>query len=152
MDWAGRVVLAGSLRAEGLASEVLSFGSPTERPQSAASMPSRYAADNDTGGWAVVAGTTDDKQEVAGRVAWSGTGINLRTGTPTPGRLRRAVRSALADLRYRIEAARLRREIIAAGDHLVTVADTMESLMSGNAGLVVSDGILDEGERVLAVR
>lgn len=52
MDWAGRVVLAGSLRAEGLASEVLSFGSPTERPQSAASMPSRYAADNDTGGWA----------------------------------------------------------------------------------------------------
>ena len=54
--------------------------------------------------------------------------------------------------RYRIEAARLRREIIAAGDPLVTVADTMKSLMSGNAGLVVSDGILDEGEPVLAVR
>jgi MGT family glycosyltransferase len=100
----------------------------------------------------VVAGTTEDKPEVAGRVAWSGTGINLRTGTPSPGRLRRAVRSALADPRYRIEAARLRREIIAAGDPLVTVADTMESLMSGNAGLVVSDGILDEGEPVLAVR
>ena len=151
MDWAGRVVLAGSLRAEGLASEVLSFGSPTERPQSAASMPSRYAADNDTGGWAVVAGTTEDKQEVAGRVAWSGTGINLRTGTPSPGRLRRPFgprsRPALPD-----RSGRLRREIIAAGDHLVTVADTMESLMSGNAGLVVSDGILDEGERVLAVR
>jgi UDP:flavonoid glycosyltransferase YjiC (YdhE family) len=100
----------------------------------------------------VVAGTTEDKPEVAGRVAWSGTGINLRTGTPSPGRLRRAVRSALADPRYRIEAARLRREIIAAGDPLVTVADTMKSLMSGNAGLVVSDGILDEGEPVLAVR
>ena len=100
----------------------------------------------------VVAGTTEDKPEVAGRVAWSGTGINLRTGTPSPTRLRRAARSALTDPRYRIEAARLRREIIAAGDPLVMVADTMESLMSGNAGLVVSDGILDEGERVLAVR
>jgi hypothetical protein len=63
----------------------------------------------------VVAGTTEDKPEVAGRVAWSGTGIDLRTGTPSPTRLRRAVRSALADPRYRIEAARLRREIIGAG-------------------------------------
>ena len=34
-------------------------------------------------------------------------GINLRTGTPSPTRLRRAVRSALTDPRYRIEAARL---------------------------------------------
>ena len=32
----------------------------------------------------VVAGNTEDKPEVAARVAWSGAGINLRTGTPTP--------------------------------------------------------------------
>jgi UDP:flavonoid glycosyltransferase YjiC (YdhE family) len=74
-------------------------------------------------------------------VAWSGTGINLRTGTPSPTRLRRAVRSALADPRYRIEAARLRREIIGAGDPLATVADTMESLVSGRAGPAVSSGV-----------
>ena len=85
----------------------------------------------------VVAGTTEDKPEVAGRVAWSGTGINLRTGTPSPTRLRRAVRSALADPRYRIEAARLRREIIGVGDPLATVADTIESLVS-HAGSAVS--------------
>jgi UDP:flavonoid glycosyltransferase YjiC (YdhE family) len=98
----------------------------------------------------VVAGTTEDKPEVAGRVAWSGTGINLRTGTPSPTRLRRAVRSALADPRYRIEAARLRREIIGAGDPLATVADTIESLVS-HAGPVVSVGALDEVEPVLVV-
>ena len=89
----------------------------------------------------VVAGTTEDKPEVAGRVAWSGTGINLRTGTPSPTRLRRAVRSALADPRYRIEAARLRREIIGAGDPLATVADTIESLVSGRVGPAVSSGV-----------
>jgi UDP:flavonoid glycosyltransferase YjiC (YdhE family) len=84
-------------------------------------------------------------------VAWSGTGINLRTGTPSPNRLRQAVRSALADPRYRIEAARLRREIIGAGDPVPTVADTIESLMSGHAS-PVSDGVLDEVEPVLAVQ
>ena len=98
----------------------------------------------------VVAGTTEDKPEVAGRVAWSGTGINLRTGTPSPVRLRRAVRSALADPRYRIEAARLRREIIGAGDPLATVADAIESLVS-HAGPAGGDGALDEVEPVLDV-
>ena len=34
----------------------------------------------------VVAGNTEDKPEVAARVAWTGAGINLRTGTPTRGR------------------------------------------------------------------
>ena len=31
----------------------------------------------------VVAGNTEDKPEVAARVAWSGAGVNLRTGAPT---------------------------------------------------------------------
>jgi hypothetical protein len=31
-----------------------------------------------------------------------------------------------------------------------TVADMIESLMSGRAGLVVSDGVFDEGDPVLA--
>ena len=43
----------------------------------------------------VVAGNTEDKPEVAARVAWSGAGINLRTGTPTAeGRSQRGARRA----------------------------------------------------------
>lgn len=48
----------------------------------------------------VVAGNTEDKPEVAARVAWAGAGINLRTGTPSPDAVRRAVREVLADNRY----------------------------------------------------
>jgi MGT family glycosyltransferase len=55
----------------------------------------------------VVAGSTEDKPEVAARVAWSGSGINLRTGTPTPQAIRHAVRQVLHDGRYRQRAAEL---------------------------------------------
>ena len=48
----------------------------------------------------VVAGNTEDKPEVAARVAWTGAGVNLRTGTPTPGAVRVAVRNVLNDGRY----------------------------------------------------
>ena len=48
----------------------------------------------------VVAGNTEDKPEVAARVAWTGAGINLRTGTPTAGAVRAAVREVLNDRRY----------------------------------------------------
>ena len=66
----------------------------------------------------VVAGNTEDKPEVAARVAWSGAGINLRTGTPTPGAVRAAVRKVLSDGRYlrrarELEAAFARRDGVA---------------------------------------
>jgi MGT family glycosyltransferase len=48
----------------------------------------------------VVAGNTEDKPEVAARVAWTGAGINLQTGTPSPGAVRAAVREVLNDGRY----------------------------------------------------
>jgi UDP:flavonoid glycosyltransferase YjiC (YdhE family) len=48
----------------------------------------------------VVAGNTEDKPEVAARVAWSGAGIDLRTGTPTAKAVRNAVRDVLGDGRY----------------------------------------------------
>ena len=48
----------------------------------------------------VVAGNTEDKPEVAARVAWSGAGIDLKTGTPTPNAIRTAVRDVLGDGRY----------------------------------------------------
>ena len=44
----------------------------------------------------VVAGRTEDKAEVAARVAWSGVGLDLRTQRPTPGMLAAAARQVLA--------------------------------------------------------
>lgn len=66
----------------------------------------------------VVAGSTEDKPEVAARVAWSGAGIDLRTGTPTAAQLRAAVGRVLDDRRYlararELEAAFARRDGVA---------------------------------------
>ncbi|MBC8075436.1 MAG: glycosyl transferase, partial [Chloroflexales bacterium] len=55
----------------------------------------------------VVAGDTEEKPEIAARVAWSGAGINLKTGTPTPEQIRTAVRTALASPKYRQQAQRI---------------------------------------------
>jgi MGT family glycosyltransferase len=62
----------------------------------------------------VVAGKTEDKAEVAARVAWSGVGIDLRTNRPTPAALKRATKRVLDDPRYAAAAARIAREIAAA--------------------------------------
>ncbi|MFL6127715.1 MAG: glycosyltransferase [Mycobacteriales bacterium] len=48
----------------------------------------------------VVAGATEEKPEVANRVAWSGVGVNLRTGSPSPQAVRLAVQQVLADPSY----------------------------------------------------
>lgn len=45
----------------------------------------------------VVAGTTEDKLEVGARVTWSGTGVALRTDTPSPREIGNAVARVLAD-------------------------------------------------------
>jgi MGT family glycosyltransferase len=58
----------------------------------------------------VVAGSTEDKPEVAARVAWSGAGINLRTATPTAEAVRNAVREVLSRPSYRVQAKRLAQE------------------------------------------
>lgn len=77
----------------------------------------------------VVAGTTEDKPEVAGRVAWSGAGINLRSGSPSRHRIRRAVRSALWNAEYAAQAKRLQVQIGELGDPLSTIAATLEALV-----------------------
>jgi MGT family glycosyltransferase len=66
----------------------------------------------------VVAGSTEDKPEVAARVAWSGAGINLKTGTPSPAEVNAAVGRIRSDDRYlrharRLEAAFARRDGVA---------------------------------------
>ncbi len=56
----------------------------------------------------VVAGRTEDKAEVAARLAHRGLGIDLRTSRPTPAHLRRAVRNVLDDGGYRRRASEVR--------------------------------------------
>ncbi len=48
----------------------------------------------------VVAGLTEDKMEVSARVMWSGTGIALRTDTPTAEQVRDGVTKVLDDPAY----------------------------------------------------
>lgn len=55
----------------------------------------------------VVAGNTEDKPEVAARVEYFGAGVNLRTGVPTAGEVRRAVCAVLNEGPYRQSARRL---------------------------------------------
>ena len=55
----------------------------------------------------IVAGNTEDKPEVAARVEWFGVGVNLRTGTPSAGEVRHAVRTVLNDASYRHAATGL---------------------------------------------
>ena len=55
----------------------------------------------------VVAGAKEDKPEVAGRVAWSGSGINMRAERPTPDAIANAVSDVLARPSYRDNARRL---------------------------------------------
>ncbi|GAB7036484.1 MULTISPECIES: glycosyltransferase [Catenuloplanes] len=58
----------------------------------------------------VVAGDTEDKAEVAARVAWSGVGVDVRTGRPGPERIGDAVRTVLTDAAYRRQARAMRDE------------------------------------------
>jgi MGT family glycosyltransferase len=59
----------------------------------------------------VVAGGSEEKPEIAARVAWSGAGIDLRTGRPRPRAIARAVRELLATVRYRDRARELAAEM-----------------------------------------
>ena len=76
----------------------------------------------------VVAGTTEDKPEVAARVAWSGAGINLRTSTPTGNMVRNAVRKILVEPAFRLRAQRLAAEY-AQYDAVKRGVDAIEKLI-----------------------
>ena len=75
----------------------------------------------------VVAGTTEDKPEIAARVHWSGTGIDLRVKRPTERQIRDAVWSVLTDERYRNAAAQIQRAT-AQFDGPQLAADLLEQL------------------------
>lgn len=73
----------------------------------------------------VVAGETEDKPEVAARAAWAGVGRNLRSGRPSPARVRAAVRDVLGDPRYRRRAQEMARAVAALPDPVDTVDATV---------------------------
>jgi len=75
----------------------------------------------------LVAGRTEDKAEVAARVAWSGAGLRLRTNAPRPAQVRRAVRRLLDDPSYARASARLG-DRIAASPGTDGVVDVVEAL------------------------
>ncbi|MDF5713409.1 MAG: glycosyltransferase [Rhizonema sp. NSF051] len=58
----------------------------------------------------IVAGATEEKPEIAARVAWAGVGINLKTGTPSSAQIRDAVKTILRDSGYKYNAHRLQAE------------------------------------------
>jgi UDP:flavonoid glycosyltransferase YjiC (YdhE family) len=55
----------------------------------------------------VVAGGDIDKPEIAARVAWSGAGVNLRTGRPSARAVLRAWRAVSTDASFRANAERI---------------------------------------------
>ena len=56
----------------------------------------------------VVAGDSEEKPEIAARVAWAGAGINLETGRPSPEQIQDAVEAVLGDPRFRNAATKMR--------------------------------------------
>jgi MGT family glycosyltransferase len=55
----------------------------------------------------VIAGGDLDKPEVAGRVAWSGAGVNLRTGTPSAAKIAAGVERVMTDPSFQDAASRV---------------------------------------------
>jgi MGT family glycosyltransferase len=75
----------------------------------------------------VVAGDSEDKPEVAARVRWSGTGIDLRTGKPSPANVAAAVRRVLSEPTFRQRAQELQSEI-AQSNPLDTITEVLVKL------------------------
>lgn len=76
----------------------------------------------------VVAGSTEEKPEVARRVAFAGAGLDLRTGHPSADRLRTAVRRVLAEPGFRRRAGAIGDDL-AAHDAPVESAHLVEQLI-----------------------
>lgn len=60
----------------------------------------------------VAAGEQDDKMEIAARIEWSGCGINLRSKSPSPKKIRKAVLTLLSDSTFKMAAQNLQDEIL----------------------------------------
>ena len=77
----------------------------------------------------VCAGATEDKPEVCSRVAWSGVGINLKTGSPTSAQVQQAVQEVLRNPTYRQKAEAIQADF-ARYDSPNEAANLLEQLIS----------------------
>ncbi|WP_152363045.1 glycosyltransferase [Microlunatus speluncae] len=90
----------------------------------------------------VQAGTTEEKAEIAARIAWSGVGIRLGRTHPAPERVRAAVRRVLAEPGFRTAATAVRTEL-AEHDAAEEGADLMERLASTRRPVMRDDRRVD---------
>lgn len=77
----------------------------------------------------VTAGQTEDKPEICARIEWSGTGINLKTSTPTPYQIRNAVKKILKSSSYKQNALKIKQEIGSYNSPMIAV-DLLEKLVT----------------------
>lgn len=77
----------------------------------------------------VTSGGQEDKPEVAGRIAWAGVGRRIRSETPSPDAVGRAVRAVLHGPRYR-ERARAMAERMAAADGLGVLTRVLDDVVA----------------------
>jgi UDP:flavonoid glycosyltransferase YjiC (YdhE family) len=80
----------------------------------------------------VVAGDSEEKPEVAARVAWAGAGINLGTGRPSVSQIREAVGAVLTKPQYRQRAQALS-AAFARHNARDEIAELVEYLAAGGA-------------------
>ncbi|MGR0220868.1 glycosyltransferase [Agromyces sp. ZXT2-6] len=75
----------------------------------------------------VAIGGQEDKPEVAARITWSGVGRRIRSVSPSPRALRRAVRAVLRDGRYRRAADAMSARMAASRgfDHIAEIVDAV---------------------------
>ena len=76
----------------------------------------------------VAAGGSEEKPLTAARLAWTGAGIDLKTGTPTPEQIRNAVRNILANGEFKKRALAMR-ESYARHDALKSLAVTVDKIL-----------------------
>ena len=60
----------------------------------------------------IVAGNSEEKVEVCARVSYSGAGINLKTATPTPTQIRKAIHTILNDPTYKQNAQLIQKDFL----------------------------------------
>jgi UDP:flavonoid glycosyltransferase YjiC (YdhE family) len=77
----------------------------------------------------IAGGVTEDKPMVTARVAWTGAGINLMTGTPAPEQIRAAVCDILRNYKYR-ECAQKMAKSLSQYDALDTITKIVEATIA----------------------
>jgi len=74
-----------------------------------------------------VHGPLPPQRQIAARVAWSGVGVNLRTGTPTAARVARSYERIVGDPSFRSAAERVGAQLRSLGG-AARAAEILEGL------------------------